>query len=105
MSLVRFSLLPVDIFEALDETTQFYESILDENSRKDYLGAVDELRRGACMMATAGTQPEVRQCTARYTVLSAARHDHLGSHGRPSEGPGNKILVFDWACKEYILAY
>ena len=58
MSLVRFSLLPATIFEALDETTIFYESILDENSRKDYLSAVDELRRGACMMATAGTQPE-----------------------------------------------
>jgi hypothetical protein len=83
MSLVRFSLLPADIFEALDETTEFYKSILDENSQKDYLGAVDELRQGACMMATAGTQPEasmalfiphVIEDSVRVEILSGRPH-------------------------------
>ncbi|KAM0327061.1 hypothetical protein ACHAQA_006184 [Verticillium albo-atrum] len=59
-SLLRFSLLPGDIFEALDSATHFYETMLDGPSQKAYVDAVDELRRAVCMIATSGTQPESR---------------------------------------------
>ncbi|KAM0277450.1 hypothetical protein ACHAQH_005816 [Verticillium albo-atrum] len=59
-SVLRFSLLPEDIFDALDEASNFYKATLDGQSRQQYLDAMHELRRAACMVSRAGTQPESR---------------------------------------------
>lgn len=80
--MARFSLLPPDIFEVLDEMAQFYESILNKNNKKEYLGAVDELRRGTCMMAMADTEPETSMALfIPHAIEDIVRLDILS--GRP----------------------
>ncbi|PNH69207.1 hypothetical protein VD0002_g1091 [Verticillium dahliae] len=57
-STLRFSILPEDMFDALDDTSTFYETTLDGPSRHDYVNAVHLLRRAVWLVAGAGAQPE-----------------------------------------------